>query len=127
MAGYHIRVGGFNQLERHELTEQLDKDYGKSIADRVSFENEPIPEGTSGEPITLIAVVGGLALKGLIAYLVLRGKSNRFKGTFEVQRPDGTRERYTVEHEINEGSPASEQIVEKLAAMANIPAAQLQS
>jgi hypothetical protein len=129
MAQFHYRISGLSYLDRLELEEAMAKSPAEASSGpdsaAVRFEEKPVPAGSVGEPVTLIAVVGGLALKGLITYMVLRGNTDHFKERIEVEYPDGRRVSHTVDTKLSQERPAVDQVLEKLTALTKIPVAQL--
>ncbi|TMR94277.1 hypothetical protein [Nonomuraea basaltis] len=109
-------MGGLDYDDKLELEEQTDL---------VAFEEAPMREGASGEAVTLIAVVGGIALKGLIAFLVMRSSKDRFKKRIEVEYPDGRRVVYTVEFEMVKDRPVEEQVMDALSELSGVPVPEL--
>jgi hypothetical protein len=125
MTQLRFRVGGLTHLDKFELQEQMARQVGDEGDAVVRFEEAPVREGAFGEPVTLIVVVGGIALKGLIAYLVLRNRQDHFKETIEVEYPDGRRVSHTVKCSIAKDRPVSDQIVEALSRVTDIPVPEL--
>ena len=126
------RVGGLSYLEKLELDEELPKHLPEGVAASteaasIKFEEQAVPPDAAGEPVTLAVVVGGLALKGLIAYLLLRDKKDHFSETIEVEYPDGRRVTHTIDCAITKERPAADQVLDKLAKVMQVPIGQLTS
>lgn len=112
-----VVLEGLSHLDRMELEEQL-RPYREDDSDAVvELREKTTPTGSFGEPITIIAIIGGLAIKGLIAYLVLRNPKDEFRETVTVEYPDGRKVTHTIEFVVEKDRPVSDQVIEHLSAM----------
>ena len=125
MAELQFRVDGLTYLDKLELEEQLQQQVGSEADNLVEYEVSTPPEGAFGEPVTLAVILGGIALKGLIAWWVLRNRKDRFKERIEIRLPNGTWVTYTVEFEIAKDQPLSEQVLQALSDLSGLPIPQL--
>jgi hypothetical protein len=130
MTASRFRVSGLTYLNKLEIEEELKKQPsgGQATFDEgelIDWEEEPTPPGAFGEPVTLTIVVGVLALKGLAIWLGRRARPDVYEGEFEVEYPDGKREKYKLKFTISKDRPVSDQILEHLASASGLPLAEL--
>jgi hypothetical protein len=125
MGQLRLRLGGLGYDDKLELEEQVSEHVGDQNDVFVEFEEASVPPGSYGEPVTLAVVVGGLAIKALIAFLVLRNRPDRFREKIEVVYPDGSRATHTIDIVLSKDRPASEQVLEALSKLVGAPVAEL--
>lgn len=107
-----LRISGLTDDEAIELEEAVGRD-------AVRLEREPIPEGTFGDLglVTGAVLISAVALKGLVAYLMLRHRGKSFEEKVEVETKKGRFVR-TVTWRDTSGEPVD---VALAAALSDVP------
>ena len=96
-----VHILGLNALDKSELERALGQD-------DVQFEEVHVPEGTYGEPGTIIAVVviSVAIIKGLTAWLMKKRRKGIVQQEIEIEYPDGRKVRKTIQIDVSSSDPA---------------------
>jgi hypothetical protein len=96
-----VHILGLDALDKTELERALGQD-------DVQFEEVKVPDGTYGEPGTIIAVVviSVAIIKGLTAWLMKKRRKGIVHQEIEIEYPDGRKVRKTIQIDVNSSDPA---------------------
>jgi hypothetical protein len=96
-----VHILGLDALDKNELERALGQD-------DVQFEEVNIPEGTYGDPGTIIAVVviSVAIIKGLTAWLMKKRRKGIVQQEIEIEYPDGRKVRKTIQIDVSSSDPA---------------------
>ncbi|SDW51410.1 hypothetical protein SAMN05421504_101790 [Amycolatopsis xylanica] len=114
MSTAKFRLPGLSRADALELGEFVDRE-------SVSFDHEPVPDGSFGDLGLVTGVVAVVALKGLIGYLVYRHRGKSFEQVIEIQHPDGRIERRTVKWRDTSSEPVDAALAKELGSATGIP------
>ena len=96
-----VHILGLNALDKSELERALGQD-------DVQFEEVNVPEGTYGDPGTIIAVVviSVAIIKVLTAWLMKKRRKGIVQQEIEIEYPDGRKVRKTIQIDVSSSDPA---------------------
>jgi hypothetical protein len=91
-----IVIFGMDADDREELLKHVPQD-------AVDIEEQHLEKGMKGEPASAMVLItlAGIALKGWLGYLILRGERSTFEQDIEIRDPRGgvKRQRIIVKHD----------------------------
>lgn len=119
--GVEVAVHGLSNLDVVEFRELLADGYDERVAEDVGVDTERPVDGGSGEPVTISIIVGAVALKALIAFLVVRNSGQHFSEEIEIRQPNGTVIKRRVSFRIRSGIPLGDQLLEELSTISDLP------
>ena len=109
-----LRIPDLTRLDQLELRKQMGGD--------VSFATDPESgdqHGDLGIGIAIV-IVSLSALKVLATFLARKHGHTSFRRTVELTRPDGTREKVTLEYDAASSEAAEKQVLEQLGKSCNV-------
>jgi hypothetical protein len=114
-----VRLSGLDKLDARELQ--------SALGDAVAFEEETLTADRAGEAATLIAVVAlsALAIRTLAQWLMKQRRRGQTEFIFELERPDGTRERREFRFATESSSPPSPEVIKELGAALQLDAGEV--
>lgn len=94
---------------------------GDSNEHEILYEKTAAPSGAAGDPVIITAIVAGAALKGFVAFLWARTRTDVFEEEILIEHPDGRRVTHRVKFKIGKDEPVDQQIIKQLSSVSDLP------